>query len=457
MRAAVIADQDQAELQRQADAELARRAALGLWGFPIVLLLFFLTTTYFSDHPTLASVGTSGVLGSLVLRVYLVARRDTIYASNPSRWRGLYALSLVVGALFWGGLFAMSTTFYPASNWTRIVLLFCILAGCSSSLTMLTPNLTMVSGHHVVLLLPCILAQAWSGNHEERIMALMTGIFLVFLVLQGRILNGAYWTGLRDHLSLSRAKEEAEAASRAKTEFLANISHELRTPMNGIIGMTSIALESSLDSDQRECLDIVKGCADSLLHLLNELLDFSKAEAGQMELERIAFRLRRLVDDTVKPLEFAAEAKNITLKWTTAPEVPDELTGDAYRLRQILINLIGNAIKFTETGGVKLEIGVEPPEPEIDGDTDHRVSLHFQIRDTGIGVPVGKSAIIFQPFTQADGSTTRKYGGTGLGLSICTRLVEMMAGRIWIDRNPGGGSTFHFTAVFEVERVAKAA
>ena len=457
MRGAVIASHDDAELQRQADAELARRSVLGLWGFPILLFLFFLVTSYLHDHPIVATVGTSGVVVSLMARAYLGFRRDTIYASNPSRWRGLFGASLLVGAFFWGGLFTMATIFYPPSDWTRIVLLFCVLAGCSTSLTILTPNRALVTGHHVLMLLPCIMVQACSGKHEERIMALMTGIFLVFLVLQGRILNGAYWTGLRDHLSLSRAKEEAEAASRAKTEFLANISHELRTPMNGIIGMTSVALESPLDSDQRECLDIVKGCADSLLHLLNELLDFSKAEAGQLVLERIGFRLRPLVDDLVKPLEFAAQAKNIKLNWTTAPEIPDELTGDAYRLRQILINLIGNAIKFTEEGAVRLEIAMEPPEPEMDGATDHRVALHFQIRDTGIGVAADKCAVIFQPFTQADGSTTRKYGGTGLGLAICARLVEMMDGRIWVDRNPEGGSTFHFTAVFEVETVPTAA
>jgi signal transduction histidine kinase len=451
MRGPVTANHDDAELQRQADAELARRSVLGLWGFPILLLLFFLATSYLHDHPTVATVGTSGVVVSLVSRAYLGFRRDTIYASNPSRWRGLFGSSLLVGAFFWGGLFTMATIFYPASDWTRIVLLFCILGGCSTSLTMLTPNRTLVTGHHILMLLPCIMVQACSGKHEERIMALMTGVLLVFLVLQGRILNGAYWSGLRAHLSLNRAKEEAEAASRAKTEFLANISHELRTPMNGIIGMTSVALESPLDSDQRECLDTVKSCADSLLHLLNELLDFSKAEAGHMVLERIAFRLRHVVEEAVKPLVFAAEAKNIKLNWTTAPDIPDGLTGDAYRLRQILINLIGNAIKFTEEGAVKLEIAVEPPEPEIDRAMDHGVALHFQIRDTGIGVAADKCAVIFQPFTQADGSTTRKYGGTGLGLAICARLVEMMEGRIWVERNPEGGSTFHFTAVFEVE------
>ncbi|MGA3203252.1 MAG: ATP-binding protein [Bryobacteraceae bacterium] len=441
----MTADSDRDELRRQADAELARRSILGLWGFPILLLTFFLVTTYFHDHPVVVMAATSGVVVSLLSRAYLGVRREAMCVSNATLWRGLFAAAFLLGAVCWGGLFALATIFYPASDWTRIVLLFFILGGCSSSLTMMTPNRPLVTGYHVVMLLPCIIAQACSAKHEERIMALMTAIFLVFLVLQGRILNGAYSSGLRAHLLLRRAKEEAEAASRAKTEFLGNISHELRTPMNGILGMTSIVLDSPLDSDQRECLGMVKGCADSLLHLLNELLDFAKVEAGHMELEHIGFRLRRLVDDAVKPLVFAAEAKKIKLHWITSPGIPDELTGDPHRLRQILTNLIGNAIKFTEAGVIELRIAQEPSP------ADRQVALHFEVRDTGIGVPADKRAVIFQPFTQADGSTTRKYGGTGLGLAICARLVEMMGGRIWVDRNPEGGSTFHFTAMFEVE------
>jgi signal transduction histidine kinase len=231
--------------------------------------------------------------------------------------------------------------------------------------------------------------------------------------------------------------------------------------MNGIIGMTSIALDTPLTADQRDCLDIVKSCADSLLHLLNQVLDFSKAEAGRMELDQIAFQLPTLMADTVKTLAFAAAAKHIRLDWNAAPEIPVTLTGDANRLRQILINLIGNAIKFTEAGAVTVQIDLEhPPKLELPGaklDTVNHITLHFQVRDTGIGVPGDKAAAIFQPFTQADGSMTRRYGGTGLGLSISAQLVELMSGHIWVDRNAEGGSTFHFTAVFQVERAAKVA
>jgi signal transduction histidine kinase len=446
----VTTNPDQAELQRHADTELARRSVVGMWGYGILLLLFIFGTPYVHDHPALAIAGILGVLLSLAARLYLVIHKDPIYASNPRLWRNSFAATIMAGALFWGGLIAIATMFYPASDRTRLILLFCFLGTCPTSLTVLAPSLKLVIFYHVLLLLPAILAPTLTGSHSDGILSMRTGMFLVFLLVQGRVLNRSYWSGLRDNLLLLRAKEDAEAGSRAKTEFLTNISHELRTPMNGIIGMSAVVLDTQLTSEQRECLDTVKSCADSLLHLLNELLDFSKAESGNMELERIAFPLRPLMEDVVKPLAFAAAAKNIGLHWNVTAEIPLEVVGDAHRLRQILINLIGNAIKFTDTGSVTLDIALERAAIS----EEHRVALHFQVRDTGIGVPTAKFATIFQPFTQADGSTTRKYGGTGLGLSICTRLVEMMGGRIWVDRNPEGGSTFHFTAVFETLNVA---
>jgi signal transduction histidine kinase len=486
-------------LQKQADQDLARRGVTGLWVYILFIPIVAATTPFPEEYLrvflalSLLTVLLTGV------RVWLYLRRESFWEGRPAVWRAMWIGTVLAKSALWGAYFAITVATHKFTIPTT-VLMFCIVGTASGVVVMSTPHLTLARWTPIALLAPSIVADLWAGGAAGQGVAAATGIYLAHLVFYAGRQNRRYWQWLYDldllrrrnvELEIAReeaaranerlvtevderrraenelalalqekrvhagkladaltevgaAKREAERATQAKTDFLANMSHELRTPLHGVVGMASLLGETQLSDDQKDYIATIENCASSLLAMIGDLLDLSKIESGKMDLEVVEMNLRRVVEESYVLTAESGHRKSLDMRYEIADNVPEAVLGDPVRVRQILLNFMSNAVKFTSAGSVTCRLTVSGRE------SDSRLRLLLEVIDTGIGIAPEVSRRLFQPFTQADSSTTRKYGGTGLGLSICKSLAELMRGRVGVDSVPGRGSRFWFEAPFDL-------